>query len=585
MGFGTCSVVELEPQDDLASVQYRLSWLGGGRVVLVLPWDMRFLTRELDFGLLRREAERRQLEIAIVSADPERRHVASGCGFPAFTSAEDAQESTVWKSRPPEQVEPPPHYWWEDNPVLQPRPVRPHAPWFNWIKLGIHAGIFVLVLLILAGSAYVVIPSGTVTLVPASKEFTTIVPVSVDPDAETVGARLPHPYVPVSADHDAETVGARLPRPYVPVSADHDAKMVGARLPRPYVPVSADHDAKMVGARLPRPYPVEGVIPARRVGVEVEGHAEVETTGTMHVAVGQATGAVLFTNLLAQDYVVPANTVVRTSSSSYPIRFRTTADITVPAGGQASVPIEALEERIGNVGAFRINQVEGVAASAVRVINPQPTTGAEASEVRVVTQADYDRAREQLMQQLLDQAYVEMGDLLEPTEVLFRQSLLIVGVPKEAYTHFISEQSDTVGLNMRLLVRGLAVDVDDAEAVAYATLSRRLPPGYVLVDAHFELGEVSEEDIGPGWFTFFVNARGIAAAALDTGAAVALVRGQRVDDARGQLLAEFPLSEEPQIVIWPQWPEWLKWLERLPLLPLRISVQVVPQGQAVSQAF
>ncbi len=351
------------------------------------------------------------------------------------------------------------------------------------------------------------------------------------------------------------------------------------------MPVSADHDAKMVGARLPRPYPVEGVIPARRVGVEVEGHAEVETTGTMHVAVGQATGAVLFTNLLAQDYVVPANTVVRTSSSSYPIRFRTTADITVPAGGQASVPIEALEERIGNVGAFRINQVEGVAASAVRVINPQPTTGAEASEVRVVTQADYDRAREQLMQQLLDQAYVEMGDLLEPTEVLFRQSLLIVGVPKEAYTHFISEQSDTVGLNMRLLVRGLAVDVDDAEAVAYATLSRRLPPGYVLVDAHFELGEVSEEDIGPGWFTFFVNARGIAAAALDTGAAVALVRGQRVDDARGQLLAEFPLSEEPQIVIWPQWPEWLKWLERLPLLPLRISVQVVPQGQAVSQAF
>ena len=565
MGFGTCSVVELEPQDDLASVQYRLSWLGGGRVVLVLPWDMRFLTRELDFGLLRREAERRQLEIAIVSADPERRHVASGCGFPAFTSAEDAQESTVWKSRPPEQVEPPPHYWWEDNPVLQPRPVRPHAPWFNWIKLGIRAGIFVLVLLILAGSAYVVIPSGTVTLVPASKEFTTIVPVSVDPDAETVGARLPHPYVPVSADHDAETVGARLPCPYVPVSADHDAKMVGARLPRPY--------------------PVEGVIPARRVGVEVEGHAEVETTGTMHVAVGQATGAVLFTNLLAQDYVVPANTVVRTSSSSYPIRFRTTADITVPAGGQASVPIEALEERIGNVGAFRINQVEGVAASAVRVINPQPTTGAEASEVRVVTQADYDRAREQLMQQLLDQAYVEMGDLLEPTEVLFRQSLLIVGVPKEAYTHFISEQSDTVGLNMRLLVRGLAVDVDDAEAVAYATLSRRLPPGYVLVDAHFELGEVSEEDIGPGWFTFFVNARGIAAAALDTGAAVALVRGQRVDDARGQLLAEFPLSEEPQIVIWPQWPEWLKWLERLPLLPLRISVQVVPQGQAVSQAF
>lgn len=234
---------------------------------------------------------------------------------------------------------------------------------------------------------------------------------------------------------------------------------------------------------------------------------------------------------------------------------------------------------MGNVGAYRINRVEGVAAAAVRVINPEPTTGAEPSEVRVVTQADRDRARKQLMRQLLDQAYVEMGYLLEPTEVLLRQSLRIEAVPKEAYTRFMAEQADTVGLNMRLLVSGLAVDVDNAEAVAYTTLSRRLPSGYALVDARFELGEVAEEDISPGLFTFFVTTHGYAAAALDTDAAVALVRGRRVADAREQLLAEFPLAEEPQVTIWPGWPERLEWFERLPLLPLRISVQVVPQGQ------
>ena len=516
MGFGICSVVELQSQDDLASVRHRFSWLGGGRVALVLPWDIRFLSRELDFDLLRREAERRQLEVAIVSSDPDRRQVARGCEFPAFASIEEARESTVWRSRPPERVESPPRHWWEEDTILQPRPVRPRAPWFDWVKLGIRIGVFVLALLVVAGSAYIVVPSSVVMLVPAGKEFTTIVPVSVDPDVETV-----------------------------------------------------DRSPSLEG----------GVIPARRVGIEVEDYAEVTTTGTMNVAAGRATGVVLFTNLLTQDYVVPAGTVVRTSSSSYPIRFRTTADVAVPAGGQATAPVEALEERIGNVGAFRINQVEGVTASAMRVINPEPTTGAESSEVRVVIQADYDRLRRQLIQQLLDQAYAEMGDLLEPTEVLFRQSVLIMGVPKEAYTHFISEQTDTVGLNMRLLVSGLAVDVDDAEAVAYTALSRRLPPGYVLVDARFELGEVAEEDIGPGWFTFFVTARGYAAAAFDTDAAVALVRGQRVADARERLLAEFPLAEEPQVTIWPEWPERLEWLERLPLLPLRISVQVVPRGQ------
>ncbi len=519
MGFGTCTVVELQPQDDLASVRHRLSWLGGGRVVLVLPWDIHFLSHGLDFGLLRREAERRQLEIAIVSADPDRWRVARGSGFPAFASVEEAQESTVWRGRPPERVEPPPHHWWEEDVTLRPRPVRLRALWLDWVKLGVRLVIFVLSLLVVAGTAYTVIPSGVVTLVPAGREFTTIVPVSVDPDVETV-----------------------------------------------------DNSPSLGGG-------LGGVIPARRVGIEVEGLAEVETTGLMDVAAGQATGVVLFTNLLVQDYIVPANTIVRTSSSSYPIRFRTTADVAVPAGGQATVPIEALEERMGNVGAFRINRVEGVAAAAMRVINPEPTTGAEPSEVRVVTQADRDRVRRQLMRQLLDQAYVEMGYLLEPTEVLLRQSLRIEAVPKEAYTRFMAEQADTVGLNMRLLVSGLAVDVDNAEAVAYTTLSRRLPSGYVLVDARFELGEVAEEDISPGLFTVFVTAHGYAAVALDTDAAVALVRGRRVADAREQLLAEFPLAEEPQVTIWPGWPERLEWFERLPLLPLRISVQVVPQGQ------
>jgi len=465
----------------------------------------------LDFGLVRREAERRQLEVAIISADPERRWLARGCGFPAFNSVEEAQKTEVWSCRSPERVEPPSRHWWEEEIELRPRSVRPHARWFDWIKLGIRVGIFLLALLILAASAYIVVPSGVVTLVPLGKEFTTVVPVSVDADLEMV-----------------------------------------------------DH--------------VTRVIPARRVGVEVEGYIEVETTGLMNVAAGRTTGVVLFTNLLAQNYVVPVGTVVRTSSTSYPIRFRTTADVAVPAGGQATVPIEALEYGVGNVGAFRINQMEGVAASAVRVINPEPTTGAEPKETRVVVQADYDRVRKQLMQQLLDQAYVEMGDLLESAEILLRQSLRIEAVPKEAYTRFVTEQADTVGLNMRLLVSGLAVDVDNAEAVAYTNLSRRLPPGYMLVNAHFELGEVVEEDIGPGWFTFFVTARGYAAAALDTDRVVAFIRGQRIADARERLLEEFPLAEAPHVVVWPEQ------VERLPLLPLRISVQVLPQGQAVGQA-
>lgn len=505
-------VIELSSQDDVASIRHRLGLSEAKRVVLVIPWDMHFLSRRLDFDLLRREAERWQLEIAIVCADPVRRDVAHQCGFPVFANVDVARETRKWRARSPGRVEPPARHWWDEDVDLQPRPARPRARWLGWTGLGIRIVIFLLSLAIIAGSAYVIVPSGAVTLVPAGQVFDTIVPVSVDPEAEAV-----------------------------------------------------DHATR--------------VIPARRVGDEFEGYAEVETTGVMNLVVGRAIGDVVFTNLLAQDYVVPSGTIVRTSSTSYPIRFRTTADVAVPAGGQATAPIEALEDGIGNVGAFQINQVEGVAASAVRVINPRQTTGAEPREARVVIQVDRDRVRERLMQQLLDQAYLELStNYLEPTEILLRESMRIEAVPKEVYNRFITEQADTVGLNLRLLVSGWAVDLDNAEAVAYVALSQCIPAGYELLDAQYVLGEVAEEDVGPGLYTFFVTAQGYADATLNTDAAVSLVRGQRLADAQALLTAEFPLAQEPQIILWPEWPSQLERLERMPLVPLRIDVRVVPQG-------
>ena len=501
--------VGLHPDDDWPVLRYRLGWMDQGRVALVLPWDGRLFSRSIDFDLLRREAERRQLEIAIVSPDPEVRALARGCGFPAFASVEAARAAPVWRYRLPDPVEPPPLAWWEEQVNVYRRRVRLWPRWVDWIGFGLRLIIFLLVIAILATTAYLVVPWGTVTLVPAGREFSLIVPVSVQLDMEGI-----------------------------------------------------DH--------------ANGLIPARRLGVEVGGYAETETTGVMSRVSGRASGTVLFTNLLPQNYQVPAGTIVRTSSTSFPIRFRTTADVVVPAGSQATAPIEALEEGLGNVGAFQINRVEGVAASALRVINPEPTTGAEAQDVRVVTQADYDRLRLQLMNQLLDQAYDEIQNqgLLEPTEMLLRQSLRIEAVPKQSYNRFVTEQADTVGLDMQVLVSGLAVDVGDAETIAYVRLARSLPAGYRLVDTRFELGEVAEEDVGPGLFTFFVTVHGYAAVGLDEDAAVALVRGQPPEEARERLQSELPLAEAPHLVLWPEWPESLKRLERMPYLPLRIQVEV-----------
>jgi hypothetical protein len=531
------AVIDLQPGDDLGALRRRLDRADHRRVALRLPWDLGFLSRHLDFDLLGREARRRRFQIAIVSPDPYRRQLARGCGFPTFASVEAAVSTDRWNGRgsPSPAVEPPPTYWWEEEPDLHASSsagwlsrvasASLHRAWpefiegawprlAEWAKDGIRFLAFLVVILVLAGTAYAVIPTAEITIVPAGQTVTVDVPISVDPEVESV----------------------------------IDA---------------ADGRA---------------IIPSRRIGMEVEGHADVATTETTNVASGRATGEVLFTSRLAQDYVVPAGTVVRTSSTSYPIRFRTTADVVVPAGGQAKAPIKALDERTGNVGAFQINRVEGVAASAVRVTNPAPTTGAEAKEVPVVVQADYDRVREQLTAQLLDQAYTDLHALLEPDEFLPYPSLRVEAVPKKAYTHFIGEQAETVGLNMRLLVSGQAVNRGDARAVARRALVARIPPGYRLVDARFDVGQAVEETEGPGWFTFRVTGRGYVAADISGQEVVAEVRGQRVPDARAHLQQSFPLAQPPRFDTWPTWPDWLAQLHRVPLIPLRIDVHVTPEG-------
>jgi hypothetical protein len=509
----------LHPQDDRASLRYRLDAVTARRVALLLPWDADFLSRELDFDLLRREAHRRGLEVAIVSPDPERRQLARGCGFAAFPTVGNARATERWNGHVFEELVPPPQHWWEREVDLKRKRRRAEPAWLSWVKRGFRFAAFILVVVVLAGSAYAIIPRAEVTLVPSGRMISVTVPVSVDPEIESV------------QQFGGET---------------------------------------------------GGIVPSRRVGLEVEGSAEVETTGTGNVTAGRATGEVLFTSLLSQDYVVPAGTVVRTSSTSYPIRFRTTADVVVPADGRATAPIEALDARTGNVGALQINRVEGMVGSAVRVINPEPTTGAEPKEVPVVTQADYDRVRERLTQELLNEAHYELHTILEDNEFLPRQSLRVESVPKKAYTHFIGEEAETVGLNMRLLVSGQAVDTGNVQSVAYQALRRRLPPGYRLIDADFEIGTVTEGEDGPGWFTVSVTGRGYAAAQLNVDEAVEMMRGKPISDARAELLTQLPLAEPPEFTTWPEWPEPLSWLERVPLLAVRIDVNVAPRASFAS---
>lgn len=316
------------------------------------------------------------------------------------------------------------------------------------------------------------------------------------------------------------------------------------------------------------------VVPSRRIGDEFEGFAQVATTGRGFSFSGYATGRVTFTNLLGQDYRIPEGTLVRTTSTSYPVRFQTTAEVIVPAFGQAEAAVEALEEGPrGNVDAYQINLVEGVVGFAVRVTNPLPISGAESDAVALVSEEDRARAWELATQQVMAEAYNGLQDpnYLEPGEFLPRQPLVIQAAPKIAYTHVVGEATDVLGLTLRLLVTGQAVSAADVQAVAYRGLLTTVPQGYSLTATRFAFGEAAEEDVGPGVFSFYVTAEGYAAANIDAAELRAQIEGQSVEAAR-QTLAALPLAEPPQITVTPAW------FPFIPRLPMRITLNITPQG-------
>ena len=315
------------------------------------------------------------------------------------------------------------------------------------------------------------------------------------------------------------------------------------------------------------------VIPAVRVGDEFSGYAEVSTTGQGFAFSGRAEGRILLSNLLGQDYRVPANTIVRTSSGSYPVRYATTQDVTIPAFGQAETDVMAVEDGPrGNVDAYQVNLIEGVVGFAVRVTNPSPITGAESKSVNIVSEGDRERAWTAASQQVMAIAYNGLQEIaaVEPGRFLPNQALVIQSSPKVAYSHVVGEQTNSLGLSLALLVTGYSVDVVDAQAVALKQLATQLPDNYTLTDARFEYGEAAEENVGSGIFTFYVTAYGYATARVDQTVVEELTLGKPVEEAISAMQSTLPLSRPPEVSVSPDW------FQYVPRLPIRVNITVIP---------
>ena len=504
-------VIYLEVEDDMPAVRELLEGAQAKRVLLVVPKGCDTLRNTVNLRILRRYAANMGLDVGLVTSDSRTRQLAKEEGFAVLSSVGRGQRRR-WRGKMPRR-----------SAAQQAAAARVDGLRYGRGDIGysdravVWAGrflgivLFAVLLLVVVGIAVLAVPEAKVTLTPYRQPIEVVLDLRADPTAE----------------------GASL--------------------------------SKLT-------------IPARIVQAQVEQTGEIATVNKKDSPDEPATGTVIFINQTAQGLDIPVGTIVRTSTGTT-VRFKTVEDAALEGriGATTQVKIEALEPGpIGNVPAATITTIEASALrTKARVTNESATRGGGVKQVGVVTRADMDRLKAQLLQQLQDRAYAELLNQLKEGEFLPEASLTIE-IMAEVYDQFLDAEADTLHLQMRILASTTAVNRANANGLAYEALKDRIPAGYDLEsgDIVFTLDEEQARMDGQ---SVLVQSKAIAylVTAIDRGQVRDAVAGLPPEEAEQVLADSFTLGGPPQVEVQPDWIKRFKWLDRVPWLPFRVQIIIL----------
>lgn len=318
-----------------------------------------------------------------------------------------------------------------------------------------------------------------------------------------------------------------------------------------------------------------GLIPARRVRVEVQATHLEPTTGVIEVPSAPATGQVVFTNLIGTAAALPAGLSLRTTSGAA-VRFITTQSAALEArpGAVVQVPVQAVEPGpAGNVAASLINAIDGPLGTQLAVTNPLPTEGGATTPRAAVAPADRDRLRAAVTVKLQEAALAAIEAQLQPGEFLAPATVTVTQVLAESFDRAAGEPADALSLTLRLAAAGWAIREADAQAVAAARWQAQIPAASAPTDMalRFTRSPDLRQDAA-GRVLVTITADADLAPRIDPDQARRLVVGRPLGEAAQRLQAALPLAAPPQIQLAPDW--YARWFPFLPWLWLRVAVVI-----------
>lgn len=508
--------IQLESGEDANSVRDRLQFYRGQAVLIVWPEEGTALNRKLDLVLVQREAMRRAIRLAFVTHDPEVVEHARTLDISTFETI-GASERGRWKrgrSKVFANRDQKPKGEAEPGELMS---VASRVRAKARLPLPTIARLVIvgIVVAVVLIAAYIALPGATITVTLAKRDVIGDAAITASPAVQQINVE-------------------------------------------------------------------GGRIPARFIWVEVVQTGTYPTTGRLDGEDTRATGTVTIVNRTDTPIAIPTGTVVGTSDA-IPVRFRLLSDALLPGGQNLSVEVrvEALPEyagEAGNVGAARITTIEDEYADAVTVTNLLPLSGGQTRTLPVVAQADMDRLRAALRQQIQAAAQAELELQLVEGEFYIDETIAITSESDRSdwqiYSARAGDIAAEVSLELRAVVQALVVNQHDAERVAFAALSRNIPRGRSLdiSTLRYERGPI--ESIGDnGDVVFRMFADGLITGDVNVPAIQEFLAGRSIDEARVYLTSTLELAPgtEPVITVSP------RFNDNLPTLPVRITLVVRDQ--------
>jgi hypothetical protein len=173
-----------------------------------------------------------------------------------------------------------------------------------------------------------------------------------------------------------------------------------------------------------------------------------------------------------------------------------------------------------------------------------------------------------LIEKLIRKGHTEISALLEdeflPIETMQINQYSI----RTNYDHHVDDKSETLALEMRAVIWGLAISRNTAEEIARRALSKQIRGGFHLLPGtvHITRGDLIEVDEEAGSVRFLMEGVALMEADIDGRLLREAIRGRSIDEAEAYLQHSLPVEIEPTLSVSPDW------MSRVPLMMFRISI-------------